>query len=622
MARLLVPLIPLLMLIALSVWSDRPLPKADITIVERDPVHTLDPAQISWNQDIRVARAIYEGLLRLDVLSPDQRLVPAAAEAMPEISDDGLSYTFRIRADAAWSNGDPVRASDFVYAWRRAMLPDAVADYAEMFDAIRGAKAWSERRRGDLKAFAADAKVPDRSAAARRLLEESFARFDAEVGVKALDARTLRVELERPLAYFLDLVAFVPFMPLHEPTLRAHERLDPASGRLSWGSDWTKPPTLVSNGPYALTQWRFRRDMRLERNPRYHDPGLPRLSTLSIVNIADPNAMVTAFRTGAVDWTTDVLVPYRPEMLAEKRAFDAEHADARTAMESRGLSRLDIEAALPSDPRNCIHGMPSFGTYFLSFNCTPTLANGRPNPLADPRVRRALARSALKRDIVDNIRRTGEPVAGSLVPPGSLAGYTPPAGLPFDPAAARADLAAAGHPGGTGLPPLEFVFTRDGGHDLIAATLKRGWESILGVRIELVQVESRVASARLKSQQYMIARSSWFGDYADPTTFLDLNRATNNNNDRRYASTRHDGYLDKASEERDPAERMKLLAEAERIAVEEDAAVLPIFHYTQYYLFDPTRLTGLSTHPRQAQHLFLLERRDRSEASRAVESPR
>jgi oligopeptide transport system substrate-binding protein len=168
---------------------------------------------------------------------------------------------------------------------------------------------------------------------------------------------------------------------------------------------------------------------------------------------------------------------------------------------------------------------------------------------------------------------------------------------------------------------LEFVFSRDGGHDLIAATLKRGWESILGVRIELVQVESRVASARLKSQQYMIARSSWFGDYADPTTFLDLNRATNNNNDRKYASPRHDGYLDKASEERDPAERMKLLAEAERIAVEEDAAVLPIFHYTQYYLFDPTRLTGLSTHPRQAQHLFLLDRRDRAEAFLAAETP-
>jgi oligopeptide transport system substrate-binding protein len=615
MARLLVPIIPLLLLIALSVWSDRPLPKADLTIVERDPVHTLDPAQISWNQDIRVARAIYEGLLRLDVLSPDQRLEPAAAASLPDISEDGLVYTFRLRENAAWSNGDPVRASDFVYSWRRAMLPDTAADYAEMLGAIRGARAWGERRREDLKTFASDTTIPDRPAAARRLLDDALARFDAEVGVKTLDARTLRVELERPLAYFLDLVAFVPFMPLHKPTLRTYERLDPASGRLSWNTDWTKPPALVGNGPYTLTQWRFRRDMRLERNPHYHDPALPRLATLSIVNIADPNAMVTAFRTGAVDWTTDVLVPYRPEMLAEKRSFDADHAEARAALEAKGLRRLDVEAALPPDPRNRIHGMPSFGTYFLSFNCTPTLANGRPNPLADRRVRRALAMAALKREVVDHIRRTGEPVAGSLIPPGSLAGYTPPLGLPFDPAAARAELAAAGHPGGTGLPPLEFVFTRDGGHDLIAATLKRGWESILGVTIELQQVESRVASARLKAQQYMIARSSWFGDYADPTTFLDLNRTTNNNNDRKYASTRHDGYLDKAAEERDPIERMNLLAEAERIAVEEDAAVLPIFHYTQYYLFDPTRLTGLSTHPRQAQHLFLLDLRGRADSS-------
>jgi oligopeptide transport system substrate-binding protein len=615
MARFLVPLAMLVAMITLSVWSDRPLPKADLTIVERDPVHTLDPSQISWNQDIRVARAVYEGLLRTDVLSADQRLEPAAAEAMPVVSDDGLVYTFRIRADAKWSNGDPVLASDFVYAWRRAILPDTAADYADMFHVIRGARAWSDRRRKDLDAFEQDRSRSDRAAGARSLLDSGLASFAGEVGIVTPDARTIRIELESPLPYFLDLVAFVPFMPVHERTVGAYESLDPATGRLSWGSGWTRPGVLVGNGPYRLTLWRFQRDMRLERNPYYHDPLLPKLPTLSIVNIADPNAMVTAFRTGAVDWTTDVLVPYRPEMIAEKAAFDVAHAAERAELGARGLGRMEVERAMPPDARNRIHGMPSFGTYFLSFNCSPTLPNGRPNPLADARVRRALAMTAEKREVVENLRRSGEPIAGSLIPPGSLAGYTPPAGLGFDPVAARAELFAAGYANGGGLPPIEFMFSRDGGHDLIAAALKRGWERHLGVRVELVQVESRVASARLKSKQYMIARSSWFGDYADPTTFLDINLSGNNNNDRNYTSPRYDGLVESAAEERDIARRMAILADAEELVVVTDAAVIPLFHYTQFYLFDPKVLVGLSTHPRQSQHLFLLDRLDRKQAS-------
>jgi oligopeptide transport system substrate-binding protein len=614
MARFLVPLAILLALITLSVWSDRPLPKADLTIVERDPVHTLDPAQISFTQDIRVARAVYEGLLRADVLSLDQKLEPAAAESLPAVSEDGLVYTFRIRADALWSTGDPVLASDFVYAWRRVILPDTAADYSDMFNIVRGAKAWAERRRDDLAKFEKNRDVADRAGEAKRLLDDAYARFASDVGIRATDARTIRIELTAPLPYFLDLVAFVPFFPLHEKSVSAYESLDAATGRLSWTPGWTKPPALVGNGPYSLTLWRFQRDMRLERNPNYHDSSLPKLPTLSIVNIADPNAMVTAFRTGAVDWTTDVLVPYRPEMIAEKAAFDREHAEERAALAARGVSRLEVERAMPPDPRNRIQGMPSFGTYFLSFNCTPTLPNGRPNPLADARVRRALAMSAEKREVVENLRRSGEPIAGSLTPPGSLAGYTPPAGLPFDPAAARQELADAGYPGGSSLPPLEFMFSRDGGHDLIAATLKRGWEKHLGITVELVQLESRVASSRLKGRQYMIGRSSWFGDYADPTTFLDIHLSGNNNNDRGYSSVRFDGLMMRAGEERDPAARFAALAEAEKLVVETDAAVLPLFHYTQFYLFDPKVLTGLSTHPRQAQHLFLLDRLDREGA--------
>ena len=132
------------------------------------------------------------------------------------------------------------------------------------------------------------------------------------------------------------------------------------------------------------------------------------------------------------------------------------------------------------------------------------------------------------------------------------------------------------------------------------------------MRVELVQVEGRVASDRLKHQQYMIARSSWFGDYGDPTTFLDISLSGNNNNDRRYASPEYDALMARARAAMPAAERMKILEEAERLCVEGDAPVIPLFHYTQFYLFDPRVLTGLSAHPRQIQHLFLLDRLDRA----------
>lgn len=610
MGKFLLPIAMLLALIALSVWSDRPLPKADLTIVERDPVHTMDPAQISWTQDIRIARAVFEGLLRNDVLSSDQHLVPAAAAAMPEVSPDGRVYTFHLRPDARWASGDPVLAGDFLYAWRRAALPDSGADYADMFGVIRGVPAWTKRRADDLKAFAADRSLSDRSRAAADLLRDCERRFAEEVGISTPDPRTIRIELAEPLPYFLDYVAFIPFMPLHERVVRPFESVDPASGRLSWSSEWTRPPLLDGNGPYRMTLWRFQRDMRLERNPHYHDPSLPRLPTLSIVNIADPSAIVTAFRTGAVDWTTDVLAPYRPEMLAARREFEREHAAEVAAMP--GASPVEIARRLPPDERSTIHGLPSFGTYFLSLNCNAMLANGRPNPLADPRVRRALALTAEKTEVVENIRRTGEPVAASLIPPGSFVGYTPPVGLAPDVERARRELAEAGYPGGQGLPPLEIMFTRDGGNDLIALTLARGWERSLGVKIELVQVEGRVASARLKSQQYMIGRSTWFGDYGDPTTFLDINLSGNNNNDRRYASPEFDALMARARSAAPASERMKILESAERLVIEQDAPIIPLFHYTQFYLFDAHVLTGFSTHPRQMQHLFLLDRLDRA----------
>ncbi|TSA40212.1 peptide ABC transporter substrate-binding protein [bacterium] len=606
MTKVIVPILLLVALLVADLASDGPSSPAALTIVERDEVRTLDPAKMTWTQDIRVARAVYEGLVRTDQTTKDQSLGPAAAASMPDVSPDGLVYTFNLRPTARWSNGEPVRASDFVYAWRRMMLPDTGADYVQMFMAIKGAKTFHDQRAEALARFAADGAISDRSGEADRLWRGALAQFESSVGLRAMGEHTLRVELAEPLPYFLDYVAFVSFLPLHERTVSAYESLDAATGQRRWASDWSRPPVIVGNGPMKLVRWRFKRDMRLERNEHYWDPTLLQSESIDIRTIADANAMVNTFVRGGADWTTDVQVQYRSEMLAARAEFRQGHAEEVARLTSSELDEVAIDRALPSDPRSTIHAIPSFGTYFLNFYCGELLANGRPNPLADVRVRQALALSVDKQEIALAIRGNGEKPAGGLIPPGSIRGYTPPAGLGFEPERGRALLAQAGFTGGKGLPPIEYLFARDGGHELIAQSLQRNWSRELGVQIELVQVEGRVFGERVKTGKYMMSRASWFGDYSDPTTFLDISQSLNRNNDRRFADSRYDSMLLTASRERDPLARLALLGEAERYLIEDRVPIVPLFHFTQVYLFDAHRLEGLSVNVRQEQQLFRL----------------
>ncbi|QYU70553.1 hypothetical protein J4558_10725 [Leptolyngbya sp. 15MV] len=148
------------------------------------------------------------------------------------------------------------------------------------------------------------------------------------------------------------------------------------------------------------------------------------------------------------------------------------------------------------------------------------------------------------------------------------------------------------------------MFNKDAGHDLIAQAVAKNWEQHLGVSVILQQKEIKVFREDLKNANFMTSRAGWFGDYGDPTTFLYLNRTGDGNNDRKYSNPRYDELLDQAATELDPQRRMALLAEAERIIVEEDVPMFPIFHYSQVYLFDPHRITGISSHPRQEQAMY------------------
>jgi oligopeptide transport system substrate-binding protein len=613
MLRVLIPILLLILALGLALAGDKPAPRADFTFINKGDVATLDLQRMSWMQDLRVGRLLFEGLVQQDVFDPDYSIIPAAAESW-SVSDDGLVYTFHLRDNLKWSNGQPVRASDFLYAWRRLLLPDTSGDYVRQLQLIRGAEAFTQWR---LNALAQAAKGAGPTGS--ELWTETLAKFNELVKARAPDDRTLIVTLEHPAPYFLDLLAMPPFFPVYPPLVSQYERVDPLTGRLIIESGWTKPGHIVTNGPFLLKTWRFKRDMRLEANPLHRLYDTLAIRSISIPTIDDANAMVLAYRSGAADWVTDVVAPYRGDMYAQKLDFIKEHQAAYDALKSQGIDEIQIARLLPDDPRNHLHILPVFGTYFYNFNCSPRLADGRPNPLADARVRRALAMMIDKRAIAEGVRRVGEPVARTLIPPNSLAGYTAPAGLPCISdmttpadrealiARARALIADAGYPDPSKMPAISILFNKDGGHDLIGQSIASDWQRSLGIPVIIEQKEIKIFREDLKNKNYMSSRGGWYGDYGDPTTFLDPHRTGDENNDRNYANPVYDDLLRQAASEADPEARLALLRRAEVMLVEEDLPAVPIFHYCNIFLFNAHKVSGINAHPRQTQNAYLVD---------------
>jgi len=604
MLKLLVPAILLLLAVVATVATDDPARPADLTFINRGDIATLDLQRMSWMQDLRVGRALFEGLVRNDIFTPDYTIRPGVAERW-ELSPDSRTYTFHLRDNARWSNGSPVTAGDFVYSWRRALLPDTASDYTALFQLIEGGKEFFDWRTKQLEVFGkADAGGATDAVA---LFRETERRFNETVKLKAVDDRTLTFTLVRPTPFFLDLCAFAVFYPVYPPLVSQYERPDPQTGRIALQTGWTKAGTIITNGPFKLVKWRFKRDMRMERSEHYWDPKRISIDSIQIVSMEDPNSQVLAFRSGVVDWVSDVSAPYRADILAAKHAFYRENQARVDELRARGLDPVAIDAALPPDPRNRISIFPAFGTYFYNFNCLPKLPDGRDNPFADKRVRKAFALAVDKRRVVEQVRRIGESAVSTIVPVGSIGGYESPKGLGYDPDAARRLLAEAGFPQGRGLPTIDILYTKDGGHEFIAQSIKKDWEETLGVSVSLQQREVKVFRNDLKKQNFMVSRGGWFGDYGDPTTFLDLNRKDDGNNDRKYNSPVFEDLMTRADNETDPAKRLALLTQAERLIVEDDLPMLPLFQYVQMYLFDPHRLTGVSSHPRQEQSVHEMD---------------
>ena len=607
--RLAIPALLLAAALALAASLGRAGPRAEFTLIQSDDAFTLDPQRMNWQQDIRLGRAIHETLVVAGRGAGEVR--PGVAESW-EAAPDGRTWTFRLRADARWSNGDPVTAADFVEGWRRGMVPDFASDYAGFFEEVEGARGLWELRERQLRehaALPAAERTAERAAAA---WDEAMRFADATVRLRAVDDRTLLVVLRERVPYWLSLAAFPVMAPVHRPTAARFSGFEADSGRRTIDPRWTRPGNLVCNGPYAVEDWTFRRRMRLARNPHHWDrsPGPP--ATIDIVPIEDPNTAVLAFESGAADWLADVRAPYKPELVEQARRYAERHRAELDRRLAAGESVDEALAALPAPAageRRDAHVVPNFGTDFFSFNCRPSLPGGRANPMADAAVRRAFALAVDRGALAERVVRVGEPPAATLVPPGTVRGYASPAGLPHDPARARAELDAAGwtdrdgdgdreDAAGRPFPPVEILYsTGNPRYRDLSLALRDMWRRELGVEVELRSMDSKAMKERLRSGDFMVARGGWYGDYDDPRTFLELCRSTDGNNDRGYSCAEFDGLLDRAAAEPDPARRLSILSDAERIVVERDLPLLTVTHYATVLMFDPVRVRGITRDP-------------------------
>jgi oligopeptide transport system substrate-binding protein len=233
-------------------------------------LQSLDPHLAGGAVDHNVLSALFEGLITLDAETLQPR--PGAAERW-SISPDGLTYTFHLRPDGKWSNGDPLTAHDFLYSLRRALTPSLGSEYKDALYPIRNA--------------------------------EDFARGRIEnfhiVGVRAYDETTLEIILARPTPHFLSVLRANVCFPVHPASIeRDGAKPDDRSGK------WTRATPLVSNGPFRLREWKDRQHLTVEKNPHYWDAANVRLNAITFYPTESTQTQELNFRAGQLHVTWDV----------------------------------------------------------------------------------------------------------------------------------------------------------------------------------------------------------------------------------------------------------------------------------------------------------------------------
>jgi oligopeptide transport system substrate-binding protein len=475
---------------------------------------SLDPHQASGTWENRIIGDMLQGLTTDD---PQGRPIPGMATEW-STSPDGLVWTFKLR-DAKWSDGQPVTAADFVFAWQRIMTTTPPAKYASILYVIKNAEKIYDGRIKDV----------------------------TQLGVRAIDAKTLEVTLEHPAPYLPGLLTHYTSFPIPKHVV---EKI---------GKDWIKAENFVGNGPYKLQQWKPNDFVHVVRNANYYDNANVCIDQIFFYPTSDDNAAERKVRTGDLDINTNF----------------------------SGSRLEEINKNLPGYAR--IHGYTGL-TYYI-FNL-------RKAPFNDARVRAAISMTADREFVTKEILKAGQQPAYSLVPPG-IANYQTGAmstdfkGQSMEERLARAKklLEEAGYGPNK---PLKFTFSfrNSGDNPRVAPVVQQNWAKIAPwVQVEILGAETQINYEKLRTGDFELGDAGWISDFNDAKNFVYLfQTSTDQLNYGKYSNPEFDKLMEAADVEKDAVKRANMMKQAEAIVLKENG-FMPMWFLTNRNLVSP-RVTG------------------------------
>jgi oligopeptide transport system substrate-binding protein len=467
----------------------------------------LDPAKMDDLTSYSVVQPLMKGLTQQD---GHMRVIPAVAASW-EALHGGKRYVFHLRPDARWSDGKPVTAHDFVFAWKRGLTPETGAPYAFFLYTLKNAKAFY------------DGKITDFS----------------QVGVRAINDRTLQVDLEKPTPFFLSLVAAPIMLPLRQDLLEK----DPER--------FTEAGHFLANGAYQLNKWIHEEKIVLTPNPYFYGrktPGqFPHVAEVDMLMINDANTSVVMYENNELDFI---------ETTSSLPAFDVRrlrhHPDAHTQTQHR--------------------------INYFGFNVTKP-------PFNNIKVRQAFA-YALDRTYYPKLLQSGQTPIASWVSPGLL-GYDAKLGLQYNPQKAKQLLAEAGYPNGKGFPTVTVSFPTTYDIRKEAEIAQALWKKNLNVNVRLDNMEWKMLLSKLNEDPPGLFRMGWFADFPDADSYMGVFMADNGNNHTRWKNAQYDQWVQEAATSLNPTHRRMLYEKAQRLLLEQDTVIIPIYAAQKTYLVKP-----------------------------------
>lgn len=480
------------------------------------PVRSLDPRISSSSPSNHVINMLYEGLMRV---GPDGEVIPGVAKSVA-ISEDQTIYTFHLR-DSKWSNGDPVTAYDFEYAWKKSVDPEYAQTGASTFYAIKNVAACLQKK-----------------------IELE------EVGIHALDEKTLRVELEHPAPYFLDLCACSTYCPIH----KAFDLEYP-----NWPNGLNK--YLVTNGPFHLISWKKGIEVCLGKNPLYWDAERVQIPGIKIQVVADGTTQFFLFEKGELDWIGSPFNDLPTEILVN-------------CHENKQLDQTDSSVV---------------SWYFI--NTEKPLFNNK-------NFRKALAYAINRDEIVKHIFQLGEkPAMGVLG--GVLAVQDDPYFEDGNIRLAREYFSKALEEMGMApeeIPMLVLSQRSNTFKSQVNQAVQAQLRNALGVKIEIDQVDWPLHFSRVSKGNYELGEMDWSSWLKDPIYILDTFRSKSVSvNMSRWEHPRYQELLKLSDNEVDPEKRKEYLNQAEALLLEE-MPVIPLCFRKQSYFKNP-KLQGVYLSP-------------------------